>query len=204
MSAPPVDAPPLDAPPVDALCRRTPADPVTIRPLQRCDAAHAVDTVFAALSPRSRYLRFHSPVPRLVATVREQLIDIDGRRRAAVVAEVAGADGPVPIGIARVIGTGGETTADLSVAVADAWQRRGVGRRLLTALTELATDIGYTHLRGSVLPENVAMLTLATSLSPMTRRRFDGYTVELLIPIGAAAWTVTEEDVLADLLSRST
>jgi hypothetical protein len=26
--------------------------------------------------------------------------------------------------------------------------------------------------------------------------------VELLIPLGAAAWTITDEDVLADLLSR--
>lgn len=171
---------------------------ITIRPLERHEAAHAVDTVFAALSPQSRFLRFHSPVPRLVPALRRHLIDIDGHRHAAVVAM---ADG-VPIGIARAVGSGCGT-ADMAVAVADAWHRRGVGRRLLTALAELAEEIGYSELRGSVLPGNVAMLNLARSLSPLARRRFDGDAIELLIPIGSAAWTVTEEDVLADLLTRA-
>lgn len=171
---------------------------ITIRPLARREAGHAVDTIFAALSPQSRYLRFHSPVPRLVPSLRRHLIDIDGRRHAAVIAE---ADG-VPIGIARVVGSGCGT-ADMAIAVADAWHRRGVGRRLLTALGELAEEIGYSELRGSVLPGNVAMLNLAQSLSPMTRRHFDGDAIELLIPIGEAAWTVTDEDVLADLLTRA-
>jgi GNAT superfamily N-acetyltransferase len=175
---------------------------ITIRPLDRASAAHAVDTIFAALSPQSRYLRFHSPVPRLVGSVRDQLIDLDGRRRAAVVAEVAGPEGPVPIGIARLVGDG-SGTADVAVAVADAWHRRGIGRRLLVAVGELAGGIGYTQLRGSVLPHNVAMLALSRDAFPLSRHHFDGDTVELLIPVGAAAWTVTHDDLLADLLRPS-
>lgn len=171
---------------------------ITIRPLEPCEAAHAVDTIFEMLSPQSRFLRFHSPVPRLVPSLRRHLIAIDGRRHAAVVAE---ADG-VPIGIARVIGEGCGT-ADMAIAVADAWHRRGIGRRLLTALGDLAAELGYTELRGSVLPGNVAMLNLARSLSPLARRRFDGDAIELIIPIGVAALTVTDEDVLADLLMRA-
>jgi GNAT superfamily N-acetyltransferase len=172
---------------------------LTVRPLDRAEATHAVDTIFAGLSARSRYLRFHSPVPRLVGSLRDQLVDLDGRRRAAV---VACAEGRVPIGIARIAGSG-SGTADVAVAVVDAWHRRGVGHRLLTAVGELAAGIGYTQLRGSVLPENIAMLGLAGTAFPLSRLHFDGDTVEILMPVGAAAWTVTHEDVMADLLHRS-
>jgi GNAT superfamily N-acetyltransferase len=174
-----------------------------VRPLDRAGAEAAVDGVFADLSPRSRYLRFHSPIPRLPTSVRARLVDIDGTRHAAVVAEVRdlGPIGPRSIGIAQVFGAG-HGTADVAIAVVDAWQRRGVGRRLLTAVAALAEEIGYTELRGTVLPENVAMQRLARSVLPWARPWFDGEVVQFAAPIGPAAWTVTHEDLLADLVRR--
>lgn len=178
-------------------CFTRPADPPSpvVRPLDRAEAEAAVDAVFAGLSPRSRYLRFHSPVPRLPDSVRARLVDIDGTRHAAVVAE---ADEGV-IGMAQVFGPG-HGTADVAVAVVDAWQRRGIGRRLLTAVATLAEQIGYTQVRGSILPENVAMQRLARSVLPWARPWFDGESVQFLAPIGPAAWTVTHEDLLSDLM----
>lgn len=167
-----------------------------VRPLDRARAEAAVDAVFAGLSPRSRYLRFHAPVPRLPESVRARLVDIDGTRHAAVVAEIR--DGDV-IGMAQLFGPG-HGTADVAVAVVDAWQRRGIGKRLLTAVGALAEQIGYTQLRGSILPENVAMQRLARSVLPWIRPWFDGETVQFTAPIGPAAWTVTDEDLVADLM----
>ena len=171
------------------------AEPV-VHPLDRAHAGAAVDAVFAGLSTQSRYLRFHSPVPRLPESVRARLVDVDGRRHAAVVAEVPGLG---PIGLGQVFGPG-TGTADVAVAVVDAWQRRGVGTLLLTALAALAEEIGYSELRGSVLPENVAMQRLARKVLPWARPWFDGDTVWFTAPIGPAAWTVTHEDLVADLL----
>lgn len=179
--------------------RGTAPDGPVVRPLDRVGAGPAVDAVFAGLSPRSRYLRFHSPVPRLPASVRARLIDVDGTRHAAVVAEVAAPGGLQPIGLAQVIGDGGGT-ADVAVAVVDAWQRRGIGRRLLTAVAAVAEDIGYTALRGMVLPENVAMQGLARSVLPWARPWYDGESIQFVASIGSAAWTVTHEDLLADLV----
>ncbi|HXV93793.1 MAG TPA: hypothetical protein VD813_10875, partial [Pseudonocardia sp.] len=68
----------------------TTARGVTVRPLGRAEAPAAVDAVFAGLSPRSRFLRFHSPVPRLAPGVRERLTDLDGHARVALVAETGG------------------------------------------------------------------------------------------------------------------
>ncbi len=178
-----------------------PADGFTVRPLERARAGDTVDTVFAGLSPHSRYLRFHSPVPRLPAAVRARLVDVDGRRHAAVVAETTAPGGPRPGGAARGSGDA-RGTADLAVAVVDAWQRRGVGTRLLTAVAALAEDIGYTELRGTVLPENVAMQRLARSVLPWARTWYDGEAVQIVAPIGPAAWTLTHEDLLADLVKR--
>jgi GNAT superfamily N-acetyltransferase len=174
---------------------------LTVHRLAPEDAGRAVDTVFAQLSPRSRYLRFHTPVHRLIGPIRARLVDLDGRCRAAVVADVPGPDGPGPVGIAR-LARSGPGTAEIAVAVADAWQRRGIGSRLATAIAVLAEELGYTTLSGAVLPENVAMLGLARRVFPRVRAHFDGDVVQLAIPLGPAASTVTDEDVLADLVSR--
>ncbi|HWN29191.1 MAG TPA: hypothetical protein VNP37_19660, partial [Actinomycetospora sp.] len=84
-----------------------------------------LDVVFAGLSDQSRYLRFHSPVPRLVPAVRRALAAVDGHRHVALVA-VAGRE---PIGIARCIDLG-SGRAELAVEVVDAWHGRGVGTLL--------------------------------------------------------------------------
>jgi GNAT superfamily N-acetyltransferase len=165
-----------------------------VRTMVPSEAEQVVDTVFAGLSPRSRYLRFHSPVPRLSVGMRRALLPVDGIQRLAVAAWC----GDEPLGIARATAIG-EGTADIAVAVVDAWHRQGLGRRLLTAVTELAERAGHTELQGAVLPENLAMMRLVRSLYPMARMHFDGDAVQLRIPIGAAAWTITHEDVLADL-----
>jgi GNAT superfamily N-acetyltransferase len=180
----------------ETIVRALPAA-VEIRPLTQSEAPAAIDAVFAGLSPRSRFLRFHSPLPRLSQQLRASLADLDGHRRVALAAEVQGA----PVGIAQFVATGPDE-AEMAVAVVDASQRRGVGTQLLTALTEVATDLGYTRLTGSVLPENAAMLALAARLAPWPRPTWDGEVVRVVLPLGPAAWTVTEEDVLAALLTR--
>ena len=71
---------------------------VHVRPLRR-DEAGVLDRVFAGLSPQSRHLRFHSPIPRLTAPVRRALLAVDGRDHVALVAVARGK----PVGITRLI-----------------------------------------------------------------------------------------------------
>ena len=131
-----------------------------IRTLGR-DEADLLDDVVARLSPHSRYRRFHSPVRVLGSEVRRALSDVDGRDRIGLVAEV---DDGSAVGIAHMIrneATGG-TEAEVALAAADAWQRRGVGRALVTELAARARTVGVESGRagkGSLITATPSVLS---------------------------------------------
>ncbi|GGN23342.1 hypothetical protein GCM10011609_76090 [Lentzea pudingi] len=162
--------------------------------LDRDTAPEAVDVVFEGLSARSRYLRFHSPTPRLTASARRVLTDVDGQRHGAVCARVGGE----PIGIARVIRTG-ECGAEIAVAVVDLWQRRGVGRLLLEELTAVAARMGVAELHGNVLPDNHAMLALVRKVLPGVRLTREVDTIELSYPLAWVTAEISDADLVRSL-----
>lgn len=171
---------------------------VTVRDLRR-DEGDVLDALMAGLSARSRYLRFHAPIPALSAGMRRVLLDVDGRDRIALVAEAA--DG-TPVGIARTSrdrGCPGE--AEIAVSTVDAWHRRGVGRLLVAAVAERARAVGVRRLTARVLRENGAAIALFRSAFPvcLTRRDVDGMVLVALLGDAIEDWTITTEDVFADL-----
>ena len=150
---------------------------ISVRLLRRAEGA-VLDTVFAGLSPQSRHLRFHSPVPRLTAPVRRALLAVDGWDHVALVA-VSGRGEPV--GIARLIRDPVRShEAEIAFEVVDAWQGRGVGRLLLTALAERATDVGVRRVRALVLPANAAAFAVLRSVFPVRFARRDRDATELV------------------------
>ncbi|SEQ46564.1 Acetyltransferase (GNAT) family protein [Lentzea xinjiangensis] len=162
--------------------------------LDRDTAPEAVDAVFEGLSARSRYLRFHSPTPRLTGSARRALADVDGKRHAAVCARIGGD----PVGIARMIKTS-ECDAEIAVAVVDLWQRHGVGRRLLEELTAVAARLGVARLHGDVLPDNRAMLALVRQVLPGVRLTREADTVQLSYPLAWATAGITDADLVGSL-----
>jgi GNAT superfamily N-acetyltransferase len=59
------------------------------------------------------------------------------------------------VGVARYVRTADDAaTADLAVAVVDAWHRRGVGRRLMTELIRQARGDGVARVMGTTLVDN--------------------------------------------------
>lgn len=161
-----------------------------------------LDTVFAGLSDHSRYLRFHGATPRLLGTVRRKLAAVDGRRHLAVAA--FGPDGG-PLGIARLVGSGGTQRSDehadrgaaapeavgglrdaeLAIEVVDAWQGRGVGRRLLAAVAALGRERCYSRLHADVLTENTGMRVLLASVLPILTVATDGHETTLTADLRA-------------------
>jgi GNAT superfamily N-acetyltransferase len=167
---------------------------VRVRPLHRDEGA-PLDAVFAGLSPESRYLRFHSPVHWLTPPLRRALLDVDGCRHVALVAESS--DGET-LGIARLVRDARlKKQAEVAFEVVDAWQGRGVGRLLLTAIVEEAARIGVSRLHAWVLTDNAAALALVRAVFPVVRSRPDGEAAELICPLPAGRPDPVVDDLAA-------
>jgi GNAT superfamily N-acetyltransferase len=133
---------------------------VRLRPLDRGER-DLVAGFFAGLSEDSRRRRFLQPMPRLSEAMLRHLVDVDGRRHAAVVAEVGGECA----GIARWIALPDEPgAAEVAVTVTDRFQGRGIGRLLLDALGPSAERAGVATLVYLVDPANRPVLHLLRSL----------------------------------------
>jgi GNAT superfamily N-acetyltransferase len=131
------------------------ADPhgtVEIRPLER-DDRERLAAAFARLGEETRRRRFLSSATRLSERDLDALTDIDHHGHEALAA-VEPRTGRI-VGIARYIRLPREReAAEVAVAVDDGWQRRGIGRRLLTELAARARAEGITHFSAYVGSDN--------------------------------------------------
>ncbi|HYX64787.1 MAG TPA: GNAT family N-acetyltransferase [Burkholderiales bacterium] len=132
----------------------------------RAGDAERVQQFVRALSARSRLERFLAPVSELSVRQLERITSgtglclavFDERGRIVALAEYACADA---------------TGAELAIAVADAWQGRGLGRRLLARLVRHAARAGVARLEGVTRVGNAAMQRLASELGFRLRRDAD-------------------------------
>jgi acetyltransferase len=140
---------------------------VQIRPI-RTDDRDDLARFYAQLSAESRYARFHAVTHGIGEKAAGILCGPDHEHREGFVAEVVAAD---PGGY-RIVGhlclEPGESGLEMAIAVADDWQRRGVGRSLLRSAIEWAADHGIARLEASTFSTNSAILGLVASLECST------------------------------------
>ncbi len=150
-----------------------PAD-LELRPI-RDDDQERLRRMFYRLSPQTVYRRFFTVYSQPPDQVLHRLCHVDHDNRVAVVA----ACGDEIVGVARFDRRPGTTEAELAVTVEDAWQRQGVGRRLLERLRDEAAARGVTTFTASVLADNRPVLRLITSLPLRTEVVSHGREMEL-------------------------
>jgi RimJ/RimL family protein N-acetyltransferase len=136
---------------------------ICIRPLRPDDREREIAFI-NGLSEQSRYFRLLTPFKFLPPHLVDQLMDIDYTKRMAFVATIPTASGEEIVGIARYGETNQAEVAELGISVADAWQRTGIARLLVTHLLRFAQSRGMRRMTGIVLPENAPMIALARSL----------------------------------------
>jgi acetyltransferase len=136
---------------------------LVLRPIRHDDEEREVAFV-RALSVESRYQRMLSGGFKMTAEWIHSMTHIDYRRHMAFVLTVMRDDAEQFIGVGRYVVDELAHIADVAIVLADAWQRKGLGRRLLEALLGHARDAGVREMRGHVLATNVAMLRLARAL----------------------------------------
>ena len=151
--------------PVDLLTTWAPTGrpPITLRPIRPEDADIEQEFV-KDLSGNSRYFRFMNSVRELTPAMLARFTQIDYDREMAFVAvsEEAGRD--VEIAVVRYVTNPDGRSCEFAIAVADAWQRKGLGRRMLELLIDVARSRGLEEMIGHVLSANQSMLALCAKL----------------------------------------
>lgn len=143
--------------------------PLLIRPIRPEDANMEQDFV-RAMSERSRYFRFLEHIRELSKPMLIRFTQIDYDRELALVAVRETGEGPETLGVARFVTNPDGQSCEFAIAVADRWQGRGVGSRLMQNLIDAARDHGLRQMEGQVLAENKGMLAMMSALG-FSRRR---------------------------------
>ena len=149
---------------------------------------------FDGLSPQSRYMRFHSYGPADIAA--RAAAEAGGVDRVALIARH---DGSV-VAVAGFDGLREPRAAEVAFAVADDWQGRGAGTRMLEQLAEIAAGRGINRFDADVMVGNQAMLGVFEGAGFGVRRRgsFGELTVSLdITPTEAVQERIGERDHLA-------
>ncbi|MDX1610317.1 MAG: bifunctional acetate--CoA ligase family protein/GNAT family N-acetyltransferase [Halofilum sp. (in: g-proteobacteria)] len=141
---------------------------VTIRPI-RPEDAEMVQSFVRGLSEESSYFRFMQSLQELTPTMLVRFTQIDYDREMALIA-VTGQDGAeTEIGVARYVTNPDGTSCEFALVIADAWQGRGLGTRLMQRLMEVARECGLQTIEGEVLADNAGMLQLMDRLGFSSR-----------------------------------
>lgn len=130
---------------------------LVIRPIEPGDAP-AWLAFLRGLSWATRYLRGARRAEDLGVEEIRRATAPDPQQELALVAAVEG--GAELAGVARLVLYAGGKGGELTLVVADDWQHRGVGHRLLAALLALAEEHGVLEIEANVLATNRGMLAL--------------------------------------------
>jgi GNAT superfamily N-acetyltransferase len=138
---------------------------VLIRPILPNDVARNAQFI-AKLSPPSKHYLFLGGVAQLSDLALRRLCDPDYAHDAAYVALAFGAHGEAreQVGVCRYSGADPIKGAEISVAVADAWQHQGLGKILLRHLIYYARVHGVARLYSMDARDNERMRRLARDL----------------------------------------
>jgi len=144
----------------------------SVRPI-RPDDAQMLQDLMQHLSPESRYFRFVSSITELPPTMLARFTLIDYDREMALVAvfkeRTAGLDGEITeteriVGVSRYITNPDQSSCEFALVVADDFNGKGLGSRLMLSIMDVAREKGLTEMDGLVLANNPGMLKLMRSL----------------------------------------
>ncbi|MDD5242116.1 MAG: bifunctional acetate--CoA ligase family protein/GNAT family N-acetyltransferase [Sulfuricella sp.] len=136
---------------------------ITIRPI-RPEDAEMVQEFVRGLSEEAKYFRFMNTMHELSQSMLVRFTQIDYDREMALMAitEIDGKE--TEIGVARyAINPDGES-CEFAMVVADQWQHKAIGHKLMAGLIDAARDKGLKIMEGEVLASNHNMLKLVATL----------------------------------------
>ncbi|HEY1438891.1 MAG TPA: GNAT family N-acetyltransferase [Casimicrobiaceae bacterium] len=149
---------------------------VVVRPIGPDDAS-LLQAFVRRLSARSRRFRFFVALAELSAAQLDRFVNVDSARGLALVALSGRQEGTAIVAEARYALAQDGGNAEFAIAVADDFQRRGLGRQLVKRLLTTAWRRGVPRLFGEIKSDNRAMLAFAMQLGFRLRSNLEDQSV---------------------------
>jgi acetyltransferase len=158
---------------------------VKVRPIRPEDAS--MEQAFVeGLSRETSRMRFQSSLRTLTPGMLARFTQIDYDREMAFVAVREEAGVEREIAVARYITLPDGDSCEYAIVIADAWQGRGLGRLMMSALVDTARSQGLKTMIGWVLAVNAPMLRLCAQLGFVSTPDEDPYTRRMVLDLTAA------------------
>jgi acetyl coenzyme A synthetase (ADP forming)-like protein len=169
----------VDTNPVDVILR----DGSTLRLRAPTDAdREPLVRFFEGLSPRSLYLRFHG-TPTVDERLVDPVLDPDWFETGALVGSMTHTGEDRIVALANYVRLRDPLSAEVAFTVADQYQGRGIGTRLLEQLAARAGEQGIERFVGEVMADNAAMIHVFEGVGFEVARTLSGGEVEMTFPI---------------------
>ena len=155
---------------------------VTLRPLRPED--RDIESAFVhGLSAETRHNRLLGGAIAITREYIERLVNVDYSRDMALAATTMLEDKETLIGVTRYVLDKNKPSAEFAIVVADAWQGRGIGKRVLAKLIDIARRRGVKQLYGEILATNRPMLEMVRRLGFRLERHADATLVRAVMDV---------------------
>ena len=151
---------------------------VTIRPIRPEDEAMELEFVRGLSAETSRF-RFFQIIKDLQHDALVRFCNIDYDREMALIAEIQETNKKTEVGVARLILDPGNAHGEIAVVVADGYQGKGLGTKLVDMLIDYAREKGVDSIYGVIMTDNQTMIRFCEKLGFTIRRIPDHVIAEL-------------------------
>ena len=137
--------------------------PVLLRPMKPEDES-LLEEFLNTCSEETIYSRHFKLIKKWTHRMLARFTQTDYDRELALIA-IGQPPGPETIlGVGRLVMTSDRSRAEFAVIVADPWQGKGLGEKLIERIIEIARESGVKLLWGAILAENLPMLNLVKKM----------------------------------------
>jgi acetyltransferase len=150
--------------------------PVLLRPMKPEDEP-LVSDFLARCSEETVYFRYFRLIKKWTHEMLIRFTQNDYDREIGLMA-IGQPPGPeVMLGVSRLVMAADRATAEFAVIVADLWQGKGLGPKLVEGVIDIAREQGVKLLHGEVLAQNQPMLEMVKRLGFKLKKDAAGQTV---------------------------
>ncbi len=147
--------------------------PVLLRPMKPEDEP-LVSDFLGKCSEETIYFRYFKLIKKWTHEMLIRFTQNDYDRELGLMA-IGLPPGPeVMMGVSRLVMAADRSTAEFAVIIADPWQGKGLGPKLVERITGIAREQGVKLLTGDVLAQNQPMLEMVKRLGFSLQERYRG------------------------------